>query len=90
MTALEILGIYCILAFIIIEFNALRTSADIKSMLICTIFSAVTFLLTFGLGFIYLAAIKWILAQFGVVTSNDIVYIVIYIILNLFRLKKSS
>ena len=86
MTALGLLKIYSIVLFIYFSFITFnwdfRYTSKIVSLLINLGLSAVISLVMYILGWLFLIGAKWVLSQFGIVAGNDIVYVIVWIVLN--------
>lgn len=85
-TALELLKIYSVVLFMyfLIVCFRLRTryTSKIIVLFVSIIISVAGSLGMYGLGWLFLVGMKWLLAQFGIVIGNDIVYVIIWIVLN--------
>lgn len=84
MTAFGLLKIYCVIAFVLYFFMMLKAGTS-NGLLISGIISVlIGTLVLYGFGWLFIIGGKWIMAQFGIVAANDIVYTIIYIILTAF------
>ena len=85
MTALGLLKIYSIVVSVLLLFVQFSWGKGYMSTVgflgLCIILSIISGLAAYGFGWIFLTGAKWVLAQFGIVAGNDIVYVVVYIIL---------
>lgn len=89
MTALGLLKVYCVVLLIYSFLYSLfvqKKGFMSKISFICSdiFISVIIALITYGLGWLFIMVGKWIMLQFGIVAANDVVYTVIYILLNLF------
>jgi len=88
MTALGLLAIYCIAIFVIYVVRVVNTyfndtTLNINNLMYAIFALFIICILAYGLGWLFIIIVKWIMLQFGIVASTDMVYAVIYIILSL-------